>query len=379
MSIFRLEMSGSSDSQGCSRRSGSSASMLDDDDANSAVGFAQAVPIDIQRPGLTRELSHATRHGLRAHLSDPIDMDRPMHGTKGPCHPTPYGNHKHRGPAPPRIDVPNLANLDDIAVGEQAESSFAHRFPHEVGFVGEAAQRTTIKPCDHWHHSKSSVGRPMGLPDSIVIDETKNWSCDLPDIPMKDRASEVGGPPVTVGVEWEFLVDPSAGPYGSFDGLPGDQYFVPSVNRAGSLDNQVHLYHISKALNDAGFLAATGPEVDYAFEKLGYAKARFPLVDHDLPFSERFKEYYIIRVDASVMDDGIKMPSEKWAPVEVASPVLTLAEMHKLDAAFGLLLSSFLIKTNTSYGLHVVSVGFLLSLLFLFLTFISILFSPVVY
>ncbi|CAK7217397.1 hypothetical protein SCUCBS95973_003136 [Sporothrix curviconia] len=186
-----------------------------------------------------------------------------------------------------------------------------------------------------------------------MVDESKTWACGLPIVPDCDRASEAGGPPVTVGVEWEFLVDPSTGPYGPFIKLPGDEHFVPSVSRPDSLHNQLHLYHLSKALNDAGILAATGPEVKYALEKPGYAKARFPHVDHGLPLCERFKDYFVISVDASVVDDGMKMPNEKWASVEVASPVMTISELHKIDAAFGLLLEAFRLKTNMSYGLHV--------------------------
>ncbi|CAK7236055.1 hypothetical protein SBRCBS47491_009505 [Sporothrix bragantina] len=193
----------------------------------------------------------------------------------------------------------------------------------------------------------------MGLPSSFIENEIKKWNCDLPEVPRKDRASEVNGPPVTLGVEWEFLVDPSTGPYGPFIKMPGDEHFVPSLSSATAHENKLHLYHISKALNDAGILAAAGPEVDFAMEKHGYAKARFPLLDHRLPLYERFKDYFIVRVDASVADDPLKMADKKWPSAEVSSPVMTLADLHKVDAAYGVLMGKFRIKTNLTYGVHV--------------------------
>lgn len=274
-----------------------------------------AVPINIKRPDAA----------AKGRLAKPItisgsigQMNYSAEGSTKPM-PLPYGNHKGRG---------------GMLVHEHARS----------------ASEETID-CEHQYPRSDHVGLSRGA----LADEASNWDYEKPVVGIEDYEFEASGPPVTVGVEWEFLINPESSPYGNMDVIPETGNPAPVVTRPGAIDNLPQVYHVAKALNEANIRAATGSEVQYAFVNLAYAAARFPDVDHQKVKNERFKDYFIVRVDASVRDDGLKMEAEKWKSVEIASAVVTPTRLVEIEKAFQVILDTFHVKTNDSYGLHVVS------------------------
>ncbi|KJR88582.1 uncharacterized protein SPSK_07165 [Sporothrix schenckii 1099-18] len=186
-----------------------------------------------------------------------------------------------------------------------------------------------------------------------LAEEAAKWQYDKPVVSPEDHLHEVDGPDVTVGIEWEFFIDPQSSPYGDMDKVPDTGYPAPVVTRPGTIENLPQVYHVAKALNDANIRAATRCEVQYALVNPTYAALRFPDVDHLKIKNDRFSEYFIVGVDASVRDDGLKMEKEKWKSVEIASAVVTAKRLGEVEKAFEIILETFHVKTNDSYGLHV--------------------------
>ncbi|CAK7201802.1 hypothetical protein SEUCBS139899_004517 [Sporothrix eucalyptigena] len=314
---------------------------------------ATCAPISIKRPGDPDESSPKRR---KVGASGPVNAVQLVHGMGLSLPPQPYGNHKHRGGPHNGCVSQRLATIlaahngtiegDDVPLSESQDPVL----DFDGTRTGTASELPVMPSaiCSHPNHRPRGV--PMGLPPSISGNYKTKWQ---PELPSGDFKREHEPSQLTIGIEWEVLLDPNSGPYGNLNTIPDGTYPVPSVDSATALSNQVHVYHVVRALNEAGIPAAAGAEIDYALVKPGYARARFPLVNHDLPPTERFNKYHVVRVDNSVADDGLKMPHTKWLPIEVESAVVTIARLPVVDKAFKAVLTQFRAKTNDSYGLHV--------------------------
>ncbi len=180
-----------------------------------------------------------------------------------------------------------------------------------------------------------------------------------------------GPGPITFGVEWEFLMDPSYGPFGDLrevQAVEAEPAWKAAYSMAPSSGGRhPALRHVAVFLRSHGVAALTSYErdqlrVDPAFARnlersLGGERVSFA---PELPERLRFARFFFVSSDSSVRDvDAADAPEDDaWISVEISTPVLSL-ELDKcfvqMERAFGLVNEAFRTKVNPTCGLHVVS------------------------
>lgn len=161
---------------------------------------------------------------------------------------------------------------------------------------------------------------------------------------------------ITFGVEVEFIVPATTGPYGHLRDLPASMSveWDPEVCTRDRTPLKLPDRHIAVFLREKGFKAMTMWE-RVQIETKGDFLQKFPPKGH---YKDRgaFDEYFLVKGDASIEVKQALNDKDTPVGIELSTPVLPFcpASVDLIRKAFSAVFKAFNTSVNKSCGLHVV-------------------------